>query len=80
MQDADLDVLQEMVTAGGSPLIDLLKSQFVGRVECNPWRPASTAAFAPASCDAPLCDHLLFLHEWFAKEQAAWLAQLSPGS
>jgi hypothetical protein len=44
------------------------------------YKKTTVAAFASGRCDAPLCDQVLFLHEWIAKEQPTWLAQASPGS
>ena len=43
------------------------------------FKKSTVPAFAAGSCDSPLCDQLLFLHEWLAKEQPGWLASQEIG-
>ena len=43
------------------------------------YKTSTVRAFAEGSCDAPLCDQVIFLCAWLATMQPTWIASCEPG-
>ena len=43
------------------------------------YKTSTVRAFAEGSCDAPLCDQVIFLCAWLATKKPTWIASCEPG-
>merc|ERR1712217_467999 len=46
---------------------------FVLFAKVREFKKRTLASFAFGGCDSPLCDQLIFLHEWIALRQPEWI-------
>lgn len=84
LDDSDnvkLSGLKEMFDKEGVQVYaDALTSDEVMFAKVAGFKKSTLMAFAKGGCDSPLCDQLLFLHEWLRDEKPQYLNPAQPGT